>query len=170
MCARYAIALLVLLSPIMTLANNQPEHCLADTIIGHDFFQKFRWETVDDPTHGRVNYVDQPTARERNYSYGELIIFCSFSMVLSPLPANDGKFIMSPNSKDIVPPDARGRDSVRITSLKTYDEFIVTIDLQHMPEGCSTWPAFWTYSRAGPWPNGGEVDIVEGTLAIPSLC
>mmetsp|Transcript_80169 Transcript_80169/g.120495 ORF Transcript_80169/g.120495 Transcript_80169/m.120495 type:complete len:206 (-) Transcript_80169:31-648(-) len=29
-----------------------------------------------------------------------------------------------------------------------------------MPEGCGTWPAWWL---VGPdWPNGGEIDIIEG--------
>lgn len=31
-------------------------------IIGQDFLSFFQWETADDPTHGRVNYVDQETA------------------------------------------------------------------------------------------------------------
>ncbi|KAI0744177.1 concanavalin A-like lectin/glucanase domain-containing protein [Daedaleopsis nitida] len=31
-----------------------------------------------------------------------------------------------------------------------------------MPEGCATWPAFWTLSQKGPWPRGGEVDVLEG--------
>jgi hypothetical protein len=69
---------------------------------------------------------------------------------------------MRPNDHDIVPPEARGRDSVRITSLKSYEDSVIVLDLEHMPEGCSTWPAFWTLSKAGPWPNGGEIDIIEG--------
>jgi hypothetical protein len=69
MRARYATALLALRLPLAALAENQ--YCLADTSIGEDFFQNFQWETFDDPTHGRVNYVNQSTARECGYSYGE---------------------------------------------------------------------------------------------------
>jgi hypothetical protein len=29
-----------------------------------------------------------------------------------------------------------------------------------MPQGCGTWPAVWEFGE--PWPNAGEVDIVEG--------
>lgn len=45
---------------------------LKDTFIGQDFFGGFNWETFDDPTHGRVNYVDQGTAQQTNLSYGTL--------------------------------------------------------------------------------------------------
>ncbi len=68
----------------------------------------------------------------------------------------------------IVAPSARGRDSVRISSQNAYDEAIFVLDLQHMPAGCSTWPAFWTLSKAGPWPNGGEIDIIEGDIPLIS--
>ena len=63
----------------------------------------------------------------------------------------------------IVDPSARGRDSVRISSQTAYDEAIFVLDLGHMPAGCATWPAFWTLSQQGPWPAGGEIDIIEGT-------
>src|SRR5262245_61958573 len=29
-------------------------------------FDAFKWETLDDPAHGRINYVDKPTAINAN--------------------------------------------------------------------------------------------------------
>jgi hypothetical protein len=76
----------------------------------------------------------------------------------------------------------RGRKSVRISSKKTYGsvssspscalflnnssehrvtQSVVVIDLDHMPQGCGTWPAFWTVTPSN-WPTGGEIDIIEG--------
>ena len=75
---------------------------------------------------------------------------------------------MRADSQNVVQPADRGRKSVRIHSNKAYDEAIVVLDLQHMPEGCATWPAFWSLSQQGPWPNGGEIDIIEGT-SLPAL-
>jgi len=43
---------------------------ISDTFVGHDFFDTWTWETFNDPTHGRVNYVDQPTAINTNLSFG----------------------------------------------------------------------------------------------------
>lgn len=71
---------------------------------------------------------------------------------------------MRADSTSIVPSWARGRDSVRISSWNAYGDSVIVLDVQHMPEGCATWPAFWTLSQAGPWPKGGEIDIVEGIL------
>ena len=77
---------------------------------------------------------------------------------------------MLPDSKNIVTPEARGRDSIRISSKRAFDESVVIIDLEHMPHGCGTWPAFWTLSQEGPWPTGGEIDIIEvGNLSHPIL-
>jgi len=76
--------------------------------------------------------------------------------------AIDDKFFMLPDSKNIVDPESRGRDSIRISSKRALDESVIIIDLEHMPYGCATWPAFWTLSQEGPWPTGGEIDIIEG--------
>jgi hypothetical protein len=82
---------------------------------------------------------------------------------------NGDKFIMRADSWSTVASSARGRDSVRISSQTVYDEAVVILDLTHMPAGCATWPAFWTNSQAGPWPAGGEIDIIEGEHPPVSL-
>ena len=33
------------------------------------------------------------------------------------------------------------------------------MEVEHIPSGCGTWPAWWMY--ADPWPFLGEVDIIE---------
>lgn len=73
------------------------------------------------------------------------------------LPASPNKFVMRVDSTTVVSNDARGRDSIRIISNDAYDDAIILIDLSHMPFGAGTWPAFWTLSGEGPWPNGAEV-------------
>ncbi|KAL5507244.1 hypothetical protein ACEPAH_6700 [Sanghuangporus vaninii] len=124
---------------------------LKDNFVGNDFFSGFKWETFDDPTHGRVNYVDQDTAKANNLSY-----------------ATDTTFVMRPDStKKLDSSTPRGRDSIRITSHNTYTDSVVVLDVAHMPYGCATWPAFWTVT-AGKWPYGGEIDILEGVNDGPS--
>ncbi len=139
---------------------------LQDEWIGDGFFQGWNWETMNDPTHGRVNFVDQAEARSKNLTYGAVIpprLSSPVRLSLNPFFLVDGgKFVMRADDWSIVPSSARGRDSIRISSHNAYDEAIFVLDLQHMPAGCSTWPAFWTLSKAGPWPNGGEIDIIEG--------
>jgi hypothetical protein len=69
---------------------------------------------------------------------------------------------MSADDYNKVSASARGRKSVRISSKSSWADSLIVLDLAHMPEGCGTWPAFWTVSAAGPWPTGGEIDILEG--------
>jgi len=131
--------------------------------IGEGFFQGWNWVTRNDPTHGRVNYVSQAEAQRKNLTYGAVFParLCS-TLAEFFVPVHGGKFFMRADDWSIISPSACGRDSIRISSENTYDEAIFVLDLQHMPAGCSTWPAFWTRSKTGPWPNGGEIDIIEG--------
>jgi hypothetical protein len=76
---------------------------------------------------------------------------------------------MRVDSMNIVPSGARGRDSIRIISTRAYSDSILVLLLTHMPEGCATWPAFWTLSEKGPWPKGGEIDIIEGAHLVSFL-
>lgn len=118
---------------------------LADQFVGYNFFEGWTWETINDPTNGRVNYTDQAFARAQNLSY-----------------ATPTTFVMRADDTNVVPASARGRNSVRILSNKAYGDSVAILDLSHMPQGCATWPAFWSLSATGPWPAGGEIDIIEG--------
>ncbi|WWC85979.1 uncharacterized protein L201_000850 [Kwoniella dendrophila CBS 6074] len=124
-------------------------YSLSKTWKGNDFFEDFTWYEWDDPTKGRVNYVNKETAIERNLSY-----------------VNGENFIMRGDSTNVVDPSAKGRDSVRIHSKDTYTDGILIMDVKHMPVGCGAWPAFWTCTRAGTWPAYGEVDIIEGLYGL----
>ncbi|KAF7981763.1 hypothetical protein HWV62_31827 [Athelia sp. TMB] len=54
-----------------------------------------------------------------------------------------------------------GRKSVRIKSNAAYTTHVAIFNVNHMPEGCGTWPAIWEVNEAN-WPGAGEIDIVEG--------
>ena len=71
---------------------------------------------------------------------------------------------MRADSTNVV--NGTGRDSIRILSNRAYTDSVAILALQHMPQGCATWPAFWSISQAGPWPDGGEIDIIEGTYNL----
>lgn len=140
---------------------------LTDSYTGRDFLNGWKWEDLDDPTHGRVNYTDQHTALATNLTYGTHISSSPRPLnrheTSSAYVATDTKFVIRADPYNIVSPTARGRNSVRISTWKAWDESVTVLDLQHMPEGCGTWPAFWSLSQQGPWPHGGEIDIIEGT-------
>ncbi|KAL9124217.1 MAG: hypothetical protein Q9217_006432 [Psora testacea] len=122
----------------LTLAG----YTIQDDYSGDNFFPNFRFDTMDDPTHGYVNYVDQANAQSQG------LISTSNGVVT----------IKSDSTKTGA---GRGRDSVRITSHTQYTHGLVILDLEHMPgSACGIWPAFW---MTGPnWPNNGEIDILEG--------
>lgn len=143
---------------------------LRDSFVGWQFLNGFVWETIDDPTHGRVNYVDRETALRRNLTYGEYPkpLFQHLQIYFLRT-VSDSKFVMRVDHENVVQPGSRGRDSNRIRSYSAYSDSVIVIDVQHMPEGCGTWPAFWTLSASGPWPNGGEIDIIEGISCFSTL-
>ncbi|KEF63819.1 endo-1,3(4)-beta-glucanase [Exophiala aquamarina CBS 119918] len=95
-----------------------------------------------DPTNGYVTYVGQSAAQAAGL-----------------VNTNNNAVYMGVDYTNIA--SAPGRQSVRLTSKKSYTHGLIILDLAHMPGGlCGTWPAFWT---VGPnWPKGGEIDIIEG--------
>lgn len=64
-CSKSSFAILLLGTHAYAQFN------LKDNYVGKDFLSNFQWFTADDPTHGRVNYVDQPTSLQKNLSYGK---------------------------------------------------------------------------------------------------
>ena len=181
---RTGYAFLAVLSLSLTQSARANFYFLKDKWVGADFYRGWNWETENDPTHGRVNYVSLDDAKSKNLTCGasSFLFFMlpesqspeSHTQLFLPLAflldsrgstfflATGDKFVMRADDWSIVDPSARGRDSVRISSQTAYDEAIFVLDLAHMPAGCSTWPAFWTLSQQGPWPAGGEIDIIEG--------
>jgi len=102
------------------------------------------WYTGYDPSNGRVNYVTRTVAEQEGLVQ----------------TSGDVLFLRSDHFRTLSP--VLGRDSIRISSQESWDDAIFVLDLKHMPTGCATSPAFWTRSATGPWPAGGEIDIIEG--------
>ncbi|MCJ1284958.1 hypothetical protein MMC26_004295 [Xylographa opegraphella] len=116
-------------------------YTLEDDYSAANFFSMFNFQTETDPTGGYVNYLDQATAQNDGL-----------------INTNNGLVYIGVDNTNVAL--GRGRNSVRLESKKTYNHALVVLDLVHMPAGCGTWPAFWTF---GPgWPNGGEIDVIEG--------
>ncbi|KAF7366964.1 putative glycosidase C21B10.07 [Mycena sanguinolenta] len=116
----------------------------AEHIAGAGFYNSFNFEAIADPTHGRVNYVDQNTAMSTNLTF-----------------SSDNTFVLRADHQSVVPAGSAGRNSVRIASKNAYTTHVAVFDIAHMPQGCGTWPAVWETNEV-LWPAGGEVDILEG--------
>ena len=108
--------------PILALAGN---YSISDTYQGDDFLTQFDYFTDDDPTHGYVcvypvvhtlgtklivvhrNYVDLDTAKNNQL-----------------VQVSGTNFTMRADDQAVPNSSARGRDSVRITSQKTYSTHV----------------------------------------------
>ncbi|KAI0953730.1 hypothetical protein AcW1_007877 [Taiwanofungus camphoratus] len=128
-------------------------YSLNQSNVGSAFLSNFQWETLTDPTNGRVTYVDQATALSDNLTF-----------------ASDDTFIIRADYTTILSSSDSGRKSVRIKSNATYNTHVAVFDIRHMPQGCATWPALWeSDDTVGIY--GGEVDIVEGVNDVePNSC
>lgn len=114
----------------------QVNQCIAGYALEDDynpssFFSMFSFFTAGDPTNGFVQYVDEGTAQSSGL-----------------ISTNGDNVYIGVDTTNIA---TNGRPSVRVTSNKAYNHGLIILDLEHMPEGCGTWPAFWMF---GPnWPN-----------------
>ncbi|GAA6060519.1 hypothetical protein JCM10212_005600 [Sporobolomyces blumeae] len=125
------------------VATNAGPYKLVQDWSGDNFFDGWTFFADADPTHGQVTYLDQDAAKSANL-----------------ISTSAGSAIMRVDNTTKL--DAgKPRDSVRLHS-KTAMKMgsIVIADIKTMPWGCATWPAWW--SNGPDWPNGGEIDVVEG--------
>jgi len=106
---------------------------------GESFVKCWTFFTSADPTHGYVQYISEDEATE-------LKLF---------KVQQDGAVWMG----SLVGQDQPVK-AIRLQSKMRFSEgHIFVIDIQHMPTGNGTWPAWWSY---GPdWPNNGEIDTIE---------
>ncbi|KAF8434387.1 glycoside hydrolase family 16 protein [Boletus edulis BED1] len=109
----------------------------SSSLTGQKFLDAFTWHTAADPNFGRVNYIDYPAAQSKGL-----------------VSVSRNQVTLRADSTTKLNPMGPGRDSFNLVS---NDHF----DIAHMPEGCGTWPAVWS-ELGNNWPNGGEIDIVEG--------
>lgn len=123
-------------------------YSLSQDYSGKKFFDGFSFDAIPDPTNGLVQYVDVATANSSRMA-GFLASNGSKPQVY--LSAGPGVMVGPQN----------GRQSIRVSSQATFNHALVVADIAHMPSGFAMWPAFWMLG-AGTWPNGGEIDIVEG--------
>ncbi|KAF8308406.1 hypothetical protein DL93DRAFT_2063974 [Clavulina sp. PMI_390] len=114
-----------------------------DWFTGDTFFDGWTFFDQRDPTNGAVNYVNQSAASALNLAYTN----------------SDGRVIMQVDNTNDLPYGAL-RNSVRISTAKSYNSGLFVLDAIRFPYGCAVWPAWW---MLGPnWPSHGEIDIFEG--------
>ncbi|KAF2466791.1 uncharacterized protein BDR25DRAFT_395654 [Lindgomyces ingoldianus] len=131
------------LSRFTPIAVAQPEYSLVDDLSYKNFFTSFEFYNDPDPSHGFVQYQSIEDAVKNEY-----IGYLNESIYLGV------------NYKDQTP---EGRPSIRVESTKHYNQGLLIMDIVHMPDSiCGTWPAAWMLSVSETWPNGGEIDIIEG--------
>ncbi|KAJ7510180.1 glycoside hydrolase family 16 protein [Mycena galericulata] len=118
-----------------------------DMYQGQSFLNQWTFDTFPggDPTHGYVNYLNQTDALSKNLT--------SVTGNVLTLAVDDFTTLNA----------GENRDSVRISSQKTYNSGLFIADFAAMPASCGAWPAWWS---VGPnWPGGGEIDVLEGVDA-----
>ncbi|EED85542.1 hypothetical protein POSPLDRAFT_120595 [Postia placenta Mad-698-R] len=119
-------------------------YTLQNKFVGEDFLQ---WDFFDqsDPTDGLVHYLDADAATSAGLATVDCNNVTTLAVDANQTVASGGQ-----------------RNSVRISSPQTYNSGLFIADFQAMPFGCGIWPAYWTVSINATWPDGGEIDVIEG--------
>ncbi|KAH7883437.1 glycoside hydrolase family 16 protein [Phlebopus sp. FC_14] len=110
-------------------------------LAGKDFLDAFTWQTIADPVHGRVNYINESVARQD-----------------SLVSVHGNRVVLRADSTTTLDPNGPGRNSFRLVSNDRFTTHVAIFDIAYMPQGCGTWPAIHDTSSTA----GGKIDILEG--------
>jgi len=126
-------------APKFEASSNESLSRLQMMCQGDNFLDCWNFFTTADPTHGYVQYVSKDEASQ----LGLFRVTQASSVYLGSLVGQNAPV-----------------KSIRLQSNSLFSEgHIFVIDIQHMPTGSGTWPAWWSY---GPdWPKNGEIDTIE---------
>lgn len=116
-------------------------YTLEDSYTSSNFMDEFDFFTGPDPTFGNVTYQAADAAVSAGLA-----------------GTSNGAIYLGADHTNTYP--SGGRPSTRVSSKKTYTKMLLIADLSHMPVGCGTWPALWSFGPS--WPSNGEIDIIEG--------
>ena len=108
------------------------------------------WHDTADPTGGPTQYVDHDTATAN----GLIEEGDGWAVIRAGRPVR-------PDSSDLVPSSFQGvegpqmRQSVRMTSKRSWRRFLLSVRYTHLPYGCGLWPAVWFWcADVEPGPDG----------------
>ncbi|CAO2658729.1 Nn.00g064520.m01.CDS01 [Neocucurbitaria sp. VM-36] len=162
-CRSFVVHLLIALSSVTPTVI--AAYTVLDDFTGSSFLSAFNFFSGTDPTHGFVRYQSEASARSQGL-----------------VTVSNNSVYIGVDYKSKAP---NGRASVRLESKKLYQKGLFVLDLAHMPSSTcgepdcqkrwrseakspnslsaiGTWPSFWTWGSEKPWPELGEIDIIEG--------
>ncbi|KAK0522057.1 hypothetical protein OC834_004002 [Tilletia horrida] len=123
-----------------SLEERSPKYHLIKSYHGKTFFKDMHFFTGSDPSHGSVHYVDHDEAHSSGL-----------------IGTMDGHAMMR-----VAPHHSGTHRSVRPSTDISFTGGLLVLDSLNMPTGCGTWPAWFTVPLDSNWPEGGEIDIIEG--------
>ncbi|EJD43362.1 hypothetical protein AURDEDRAFT_114715 [Auricularia subglabra TFB-10046 SS5] len=136
--------------PLLDLLANAAGYSFVKQYHGADFFNDWDfYGSWDNLTLGDTNWVNSSVAWNNRL-----------------VSINDAGNVVIGVDQGNVPWNLK-RDAVRITTRDSFNlGTLLLFDVYHIPWGCGVWPSIWTM---GPnWPQGGEIDIIEGINKQPA--
>ncbi|KAF5349049.1 hypothetical protein D9758_012689 [Tetrapyrgos nigripes] len=136
----------VALATLATAVGAQQYHLSMD-FSGPNFFEGFKYNesAIDSNNFGNVHFLGQDQALASNLTF---------------VDSNGHAIIKVDNTTNGAGDITFGRNTVYLMSndLMSIGSLLV-FDANHIPFGCSVWPALFTQGQQ--WPEQGEIDIVE---------